>query len=499
MKKGILAKLSGNKGNKPEQSLDSASITVRYPTFNDICAAVGNDSTEGAKLLHAIITDIKLFHRYTSTPDKLKTLVTMCPNRIDDIIQIISSDPDSERRFLTGVDTLVEMNAFFKLRKGPQYKDDLVKHALTNHRVYSQLFISEHQLEEALRLLPQFQGSILEILVNDITIFNKCVGRLPFYCEFCKKHEKYRARFVSLAYTSERVYEALDLFNKQYFVEFAGHFPEAEQPLINFICADAKRFNDAFGTFTSIYDFCEKYPQHAHHLERLFEQAISTDGYVKHNISSINRLVEVYNHNPAHAERLESMVLADPKWLLEMMDYSEDVQILSNHKAFGRIKEAFFALYYSNLINFRRFAGSEARLEKMIYYAPDQEFKLRLYYQLHIKQTPITEIIKTQYKDVATVLELKQHIQNCIKQGSMPLDTLKVLREQINSILDFTEESASYYTALNELKECLDHNLSPKVASLLHKGILTEKTSAKDKGDTTQLVQPDSPDRLSNN
>lgn len=499
MKKGIFAKFGGNKGDKPEKALDTSSIPVRYPTFNDVCDAVGNNASEGAQLLHAIIADIKLFHRYTTTPDKLKTLVTMCPNKVDDIIQIIKTDPDSERRFLTGVDTLVESNAFFKQRKGPQYQDDLVKHAFSNQRIYTRLLNSEDSLEKAVKLLSSFQESILDILVNDIEIFCKCVGRLPFFCQLSKQHEKYRARFVSLAYTSERVYEELGLSDKQDFVEFVGHFPEAEQPLIDFICADAKRFNSAFGTFTSIYDFCEKYPQHSHHLERLFKQAISTEGYVKHNIISIDSLVEVYKYNPAHAERLESMVLTDPKWVLEMVHSSEDMKTLCNHKGSTRLKSAFFTHFYTNSSKFWAFAGTEAELQEMISIAPDQEFKLRLYYQLRTQKKPVSEIIKTQYQDAATILELKQHIQNCIKQGSMPQDTLKALREQINGILDFTEDSASYYTALNELKACLDYNLSPKVTSLLHKGTLTEEASANAKGDTTQLVQPDSPDRLSNN
>lgn len=499
MKKGgLFGRLSGKKVDKTDNKLDAASIKLRYPTLNDLCAAVGENPSEGAKLLQLIMADITLFKRYTTTPDKLKTFVTMVPAKIDDIIQMIKSDPECEETFLTGVATLVDVNAFFKARKGLQYQDDLVKLSLSNHRVYSQLFISEHQLEEALRLLPQFQETILEILTNDITIFCKCVGRLPFFCEFCKKHEKYRARFVSLAYTSEPVFNKLYLSISREFDKFVEHFPEACDPLVEFICTDAKRFIDVFGTFDSIYEFCKK-PNRANHLQRLFEQAISAEGYVKHHIASIDRLVEVYNYNPSHAERLETMVLADPKWVLAMIHYSEDIQTLYNHKAFGRLKSAYFELYYSNLINFRGFAGSDARLETVISYAPDQEFRLRLYYQLHIKEVPVAEIIKMKSHDAATLLELKVHIHNCIKQNTIAQETLSALRDQINGILDFTEDTAPNFAALTELKKFLDYNLSPNVASLLHKGTITEDATLKEKRDSAQTAAPNSPNRLSNN
>lgn len=498
MKKGIFAKFTLKKGDKSDQSPTASSISASYRTFNDICNVVGSNSGEGAKILHVIITDITLFHRYITTPDKLKTLVTMAPLKIDDILQILKTDPDSEQTFLTGVDILVDTNAFFKARKGQQYQDDLIKHALANKQIYTNLLTSENQLQIAFRLLPQFQEQILEILVNDIAIFCRCVGRLPFFCEFVKKHENHRNQFIKLVYTSERVFKELRLFDKHEFAELVQSFPEVEEPLLDYICANREHFIAAFGTFDSIYEFCKK-PQFAKYLEKLFARASSMDDYVRRNITSINRLIEVYNYNPAHAEQLESMILADPKWVYSMVPYSEDIQTLANHKAFGRLKQAYFTIFYSDSNKFDDFVSTEAELQEMISIVPDQEFKLRLYYQLHIKKKPVTEIIKTQYQDPAKMLELKQHLQNGIKIGSITPDILKAVRDQINAILDFTEDTAPYFSALNELKVCVDYNLTPTVAALLHKDTLKAQASAKEKGDTTQLAQPDSPDRLSNN
>jgi hypothetical protein len=507
MKKSILSKLGGKKDDKspsktsqrtdgPLKNLDAASIRGRYLNFAKVCDDVGEYPSYGAQLLQCIIEDIKLFTYYIDTFKDLQKLVGLCGQHIDPIIQHLKSDPDCERRFLTGVDTLAETNAYFKQRKGTQYQDDLVKHAFSNQRIYKRLLNSEDALEKALNSFPALQNAILNILKNDIAILNECLGRLPFFCEFCKNHAAYKEHFVNLAYTNEQVFNQLRLYIEHQFAEFIASFPEAEDPIIKYICANVKFFNITFGTFTSLYDFCHEYPQFAQHLETIFDKAISMNEYVKRNISSINRLVEIYNHNPAHAERLESMVLVDPKWVLEMIHFSEDIQTLSNHKAFSRLKAAFFSIFYSDLINFRGFAGTEAKLQKLISYCPDQEFKLRLYYQLHMQKKSVAEIFKTQYQDPATLLELKQHIQNCTRQGSMPRETLKGLREQINGILDFTEDSVAYYPALSELKEAIDYALAPKVAALLHKGTLSEVGSLKDSKDSEQTPKPDSPERL---
>jgi hypothetical protein len=482
-------------GAKSQKKLDVGAIKAQFLNFNAICEEVAKKSRQGAELLQAIIADPALFGHYIDSQDYLKRIMGMCANQIDDMKKNIMSDAKASNFFLNDLDYLVKTNSLFKQYSGANYEDDLIQYALSNKALYSQILCSEKQLNDTLNQLSQFQKTILAILTNpaNIDIVAKTLGKRSSYCEFAKKYESCRPYFVKLAHTSEKIFDELGLKNKENFIEFVGHFSEADKPLMKLILTDKKKFDHAFGTFHSIYEFC-KNKQVAHHQKKLIDHAMANEEYVRRNIGGIYSLSQVQKVCPEEdVKQLESLVLKDPKWVQSMIHSLEDIPMLSN-PAFTQLRKAYFTYLYLNPSEFWSWAGLETKLKKMIEIAPDQEIPLRLYHQLYTLDTGLSN------PNTFTLQELKQYVQNCLNKGEIKCESLVSLQTQVQDALK--DETAHYHDDIKALSDCLEHCLAPsaKVATLLHQDTFPKpKEPSGTKTKTEAAHQPTIPGRTSSN
>jgi hypothetical protein len=208
-------------------------------------------------------------------------------------------------------------------------------------------------------------------------------------------------------------------------------------------------------------------------------------------------LFEVFDFNPAHAQQIETMIIADPKWVLKINRLG--FQRICEHGSFDRLKNAFLTHIYLSHDDFTFHMSTQSELDEMISIVPDQAIKLRLYFQLLKQKKPVADIIEAEYRDTQTMAELKLYIMQSVKEGTMTVDMIKSLRDQVAGKFVSAEENAPYLAALNDLKACLDFNLAPKVAELLGKSLLKGERPGEEIIHDPKAVQPNPPGRTNSN
>jgi hypothetical protein len=511
--KSILERLGGKKGAvssskdksksaKPLEKLDDESIKLRLRNFDQVCDYVADFPKEGTVLLDYIISNKKLFAKYIDTLDYLTQLLSIRPGQVDTFLGIIMTEPACAKALLYNFEPIVKINELFKRCKGDLYQDDLIKFALSHRKIYSGLIFGEVSLNRGLKLLPNYRSTFMEILAKDDAIFADCMhgspgrSRVENLATFCEENSEYTKAFVRHVYTSDLVYSTVIVIvnGLPHFIE---QFPEEQDIMIDFVVSSDKRFERIFPSFGFIYEFCEKNPQHLRHQDKLFAKGLSIEGYARRMVVSTLTLFEVFDFNPAHAQQIETMIIADPKWVLEINYLG--FQGICEHGSFNRLKEAFLTYLYSSPKDFTLRVGTQSELEEMIAIVPEQAVKLRLYFQLLKHKTAVADIIEAEYHDTQTMAELKLYIMQSVKEGTMTIDMIKSLRDQVACKLVSAEENAPYLAALNDLKTCLDFNLAPKVAELLGKSLLKGERPGEEIIQDPKAVQPNPPGRTNSN
>jgi hypothetical protein len=511
--KSILERLGGKKGAvssskdksksaKPLEKLDDESIKLRLRNFGHVCDYIAEFPKEGTVLLDYIISNKKLFAKYIDTLDYLTQLISMRQGKIDTFLEIIMTEPDCGEELLDDFEPIVKINELFKRCMGELYQDDLIKYALSKKEIYSELIGDEDMLEQGLILLPGYRTTFMEILANNDAIFAKCMNNSPGnscvenFCQFCKEDPTYTKAFVRHVYTSDLVYtKVIDIVNG--LPHFIEQFPEEQDAMMDFVVSSDKRFERIFPSFGFIYEFCEKNPQHLRHQDKLFAKGLSMDAYVRRTMGTTLGLFEVFDFNPAHAQQIETKIIADPKWVLKINRLG--FQRICEHGSFDRLKNAFLTHLYLSHDDFTFHMSTQSELDEMISIVPDQAIKLRLYFQLLKQKKPVADIIEAEYRDTQTMAELKLYIMQSVKEGTMTVDMIKSLRDQVAGKFVSAEENAPYLAALNDLKACLDFNLAPKVAELLGKSLLKGERPGEEIIHDPKAVQPNPPGRTNSN
>ncbi len=141
-------------------------------------------------------------------------------------------------------------------------------------------------------------------------------------------------------YTSDNVYKTV-IFHDSDLDYFIKHFTQYRSQIIEFINSDEERFNMRFYGFIAIYKFGKKHPEYPELLERVFAKAISSEKYVRGQISCASDLQRIYKNSPAHAEKVVDIVLRDLQWVLEIMTKRLCNREIFKHDHFKRLQDSF--------------------------------------------------------------------------------------------------------------------------------------------------------------
>ncbi|MDQ2994851.1 MAG: hypothetical protein M3R00_07925 [Pseudomonadota bacterium] len=132
----------------------------------------------------------------------------------------------------------------------------------------------------------------------------------------------------------------------------------------------------------------------------------------------------------------------------------------------------------------------------MIAQFPEEEMKLRLYYQIYTLKTPLAEVIKSQGQNNEALDELKTYVSRCMLNGSLSKDDIKASREMIAALIN-AKENATFIESLRSLKASFD--LAPAISQAAAIGKNFPKASVNPQEQSTRVNQPDPPGRTSSN
>ncbi len=429
----------------PPESFDALSMKRKYPNF----VAIQKDALEFPqfrdKLLDAVIDNDELFGKYICNMNMLQALIVMRPNQIDQFIENILTKPNCQGAFVNGMHVLHRTTEVLK-----SYKDKMVKYSLQDDKLRQQLIRGLANAKYALKHFPEYRKEFLDMLVNNKEMFERCTDctKEEFFA-FCKEQTEYTQRFVEYVFTSDIVYrEMISLGSIDYFME---QFPGSANRLVDFILSSDERFYKEFAIFKDIYAFEKKHPEYA---GKLINKALSIKSYIQGKVICASDIVDMHAINPARAQKILSMVLADDEWVLKFLRIPSDFEDFFRSDLLKPIGDACIALVYLNPNKFASKITNDKSLKVVIDAAPkDQEHKLRLYYQLYTKAAPLTEVIDKHCNDVETLAELQVYLARNL--ATMKPPAILQLREHITERLKKSDDSAEIRSALVELQASL--------------------------------------------
>lgn len=188
-------------------------------------------------------------------------------------------------------------------------------------------------------------------------------------------------------------------------------------------------------------------------------------------------------------------MVKDPEWVFKIVSLTKDFAKVCQEGIFLQLKAAFLTYIYLHPKRFTFHMDDQAGLERMIAIVPDQESKLRLYYQLLTLKTPIQDIIEAQHGTPGVMNELKEYVSRCVQASTLKPAEITAIRGTVALLLKENAVGTESYTALQNLQTCLEPVVSRQSVALMGKNFPKEISAEA----TLQAQQPILPTRSGSN
>lgn len=451
------------------EGLDEETLNRRYHHFPGMVEDITDFPEYGAKLLTVLMGSEPLFGRFICNQEMLAKLIAINPAREADCIDNILKFPQRWGAFLARPNNLRETIAMFN---SPATQDKILTHALSQQAIYSKLLAGQTSLNATLECFPERRTAIMEILARDARVFQECVVTSgEHFWAVLNDNPEYKERFFDHIVTDQEIYKKLVGARTRIEI-ILNAFPHRQNELMHFVSSHPAILLHEFPGFSMIDEFCRKYPQYR---EALFDAALAIESYPRREIQTWGRLTALYGYSPRHALAVEAMIVQQPEWVLQVVTFTQDFAQLCQDDIFKDLKLAFLRALYFSAKKFTFHVDNEVSLEKMIAIVPDQEWKLRVYYQLHTLKMPLSAIIQAHHTEAVVINELKDYVAYC--QRVVPLSTaaINAARQTLVALLETTPTETAVYASLQALNAAIESAPSAKYAATLAKNFPKEK------------------------